>query len=106
MASDAATQRLTAMQLAGKGDLSGAMAILRQITEAANEPEDRFALGSIAYLLTDFGEAQAQLERVPDQLTRSERGGAGWIALVTADEWETRGRSHLDHGSVSVGRAG
>ena len=39
------------------------MAILRQIVEATNEPEDRFRLGTIAYLLTDFGEAQAQLER-------------------------------------------
>jgi DNA-binding CsgD family transcriptional regulator len=62
MASDAATSRLAAMQLAGKGDLSGARVILRQIVEAANEPEDRFRLGSMAYLLTDFGEAQAQLE--------------------------------------------
>ena len=51
------------MQLAGKGDFSGAIAILRRIAEASNEPEDRFRLGTMAYLLTDFREAQAQLER-------------------------------------------
>ena len=49
------------MQLAGKGDFSGAFAILRQVAEASDEPEDRFRLGTMAYLLTDFGEAQAQL---------------------------------------------
>jgi DNA-binding NarL/FixJ family response regulator len=50
------------MRLASKGDFSGAIAILRQVAEASNEPEDRFDLGTMAYLLTDFGEAQAQLE--------------------------------------------
>ena len=62
MDSDATTGRLAAMQLAGKGDFSGAMAILRQVAEASDEPEDRFSLGTMAYLLTDFREAQAQLE--------------------------------------------
>jgi DNA-binding NarL/FixJ family response regulator len=62
MASDAATARLTAMQLASKGDFSGAIVILRQVAEASNEPEDRFRLGTMAYLLTDFSEAQSQLE--------------------------------------------
>jgi DNA-binding NarL/FixJ family response regulator len=62
MASDAATERVAAMQLAGKGDLAGAMAILRRVAEASNEPEDRFQLGTIAYLRADFGEAQAQFE--------------------------------------------
>ena len=51
------------MQLAGIGDLSGAIAILRRVAEASNDPEDRFRLGTMAYLLTDIGEAQAQLER-------------------------------------------
>ena len=63
MDSDDATGRLAAMQRAGKGDFSGAITILRRIAEASNEPEDRFHLGRMAYLLTDFGEAQAQLER-------------------------------------------
>jgi DNA-binding CsgD family transcriptional regulator len=62
MDSDTAAGRLAAMQLAGKGDFSGAMAILRQVAEASNEPEDRFRLGTMAYLVTDFREAQAQLE--------------------------------------------
>lgn len=50
------------MQLASKGDFSGAIAIMRQVVEASNEPEDRFRLGTMAYLLTDVGEAQSQLE--------------------------------------------
>lgn len=50
------------MRLAGKGDFSGSIAILRQVAEASNEPEDRFHLGTMAYLLADFREAQAQLE--------------------------------------------
>ena len=62
MASDAATRQHAAMRLASKGDFSGAIAILRGIAEASNEPEDRFRLGTMAYLLTDFREAQAQLE--------------------------------------------
>lgn len=51
------------MQVASKGDFSGAIAILRRVAEASNEPEDRLSVGTIAYLLTDFGEAQAQVER-------------------------------------------
>jgi DNA-binding NarL/FixJ family response regulator len=51
------------MRLASKSDFSGAIVILRQVAEASNEPEDRLRLGTMAYLLTDFGEAQAQLER-------------------------------------------
>ncbi|HET9163808.1 MAG TPA: hypothetical protein VFN89_10255, partial [Solirubrobacterales bacterium] len=62
MDSDATTGRLAAMQLAGKGNFSGATAILRQVAAASDDPEDRFRLGTMAYLLTDFGEAQAQLE--------------------------------------------
>src|SRR5690348_8775269 len=62
MDSDATTGRLAAMQLAGKGNFSGATAILRQVAAASDDPEDRFRLGTMAYLLTDFVEAQAQLE--------------------------------------------
>jgi DNA-binding NarL/FixJ family response regulator len=51
------------MQLAGKGDFSGAFAILRSVAEASDEPEDRFRLGTMAYLLSDFEEAQAQFAR-------------------------------------------
>lgn len=63
MAHDTSTERLTAMQLASKGDLSAAIGILRRIAEASNEPEDRFRLGTMAYLLADIGEAHAQFER-------------------------------------------
>ncbi|HEX3270663.1 MAG TPA: LuxR C-terminal-related transcriptional regulator [Ktedonobacterales bacterium] len=63
MASDADTERLAALRLAGKGNFSGAIAVLRRVVEASNEPEDRFQLGAMAYLVNDFGEAQAQLER-------------------------------------------
>lgn len=62
MDSDAATGRIATFQRSGKGDYSGAMATLRQVAEASNEPEDRFRLGTMAFLLNDFGEAQAQLE--------------------------------------------
>jgi len=51
------------MDLAGKGDFSGATVILRHIAEVSNEPEDRFRLGTMAYLITDIGEAQDQFER-------------------------------------------
>lgn len=51
------------MDLAGKGDFSGATVILRHVAEVSNEPEDRFRLGTMAYLITDIGEAQDQFER-------------------------------------------
>jgi DNA-binding NarL/FixJ family response regulator len=63
MASDAAKERVAAMQLAGKGDFAGAIAILRRLADASDEPEDRFRLGMMAFLTTDIGEAQAQCER-------------------------------------------
>jgi DNA-binding NarL/FixJ family response regulator len=63
MVTDTPAQRLAAMDLAGKGDFSGATAILRRIAEVSNEPEDRFRLGTMAYLITDIGEAQDQFER-------------------------------------------
>lgn len=63
MVTDAPAQRLAAMDLAGKGDFSGATVILRRIAEVSNEPEDRFRLGTMAYLITDIGEAQDQFER-------------------------------------------
>jgi len=63
MVTDAPAQRLAAMDLAGKGDFSGATVILRHIAEVSNEPEDRFRLGTMAYLITDIGEAQDQFER-------------------------------------------
>ena len=63
MVTDAPAQRLAALDLAGKGDFSGATVILRRIAEASNEPEDRFRLGTMAYLITDIGEAQDQFER-------------------------------------------
>ena len=63
MVTDAPAQRLAAMDLAGKGDFSGATVILRHVAEVSNEPEDRFRLGTMAYLITDIGEAQDQFER-------------------------------------------
>jgi len=54
---------MSVMQLASKGDFSGALAIARRLAEETDDPEDRFLLGRMAYLATDFGAAEAQLER-------------------------------------------
>ncbi len=49
------------MQLAAKGDISGAMGILRRLVKASDDPGDRLLLGRMAYLSTDYTEAQEQL---------------------------------------------
>ncbi len=49
------------MRLAAKGDISSAIGILRPLVEASDDPEDRLLLGRMAYLATDYTEAQAQL---------------------------------------------
>ena len=51
------------MRLAGKGDISSAIGILRELVEASDDPEDRLLLGKLAYLATDYAESQVQLER-------------------------------------------
>lgn len=62
MVADTATERAAAIRLAAKGDISGAIGILRQLAEASDDPGDRLLLGRMAYLATDYPEAQAQLE--------------------------------------------
>ncbi len=51
------------MQRASNGDFTGAISVLRRVAEATNEPEDHFLLGTMAYLVADFGEAQTHVER-------------------------------------------
>jgi len=63
MATNAVSDRATAMRLVGEGDLSGAIRILGPLVEASGEPEERIVLGTIAYIATDYGLAQAQFER-------------------------------------------
>jgi len=63
MATNVVSDRATAMRLVGEGDLSGAIRILGPLVEASGEPEERIVLGTIAYIATDYGLAQAQFER-------------------------------------------
>lgn len=62
MATETASERAAAMRLAGAGDFPGAIGMMRRLAEASGDPEDRLALGRMAYLATDYTEAQAQLE--------------------------------------------
>lgn len=100
MASDAATERLAAIQLAGKGDFSAAIALLRRVAEASNEPEDRFRLGIMTYVVTDAREARAQLEQAyRDFQSRSLPRRAAMAATML-------GRVHCDlFDAKVVGRA-
>ena len=50
------------MRFAAKGDIRSAIGILRPLAEASDDPGDRLLLGRMAYLATDYPEAQAQLE--------------------------------------------
>jgi hypothetical protein len=59
MVTDRASVRAAALRLVGRGDVSGAVAILRPLAEASDDPEDRFLLGRMAYLATDSIEAKA-----------------------------------------------
>jgi len=63
MATDAASGRAAALQLAATGELSGAFGLLREVAEESDDPEDRLLLGTMAFLLTDVAEAQEQLGR-------------------------------------------
>jgi len=63
MSTNVVSDRATAMRLVGEGNLSGAIRVLGAVVEASDEPEERLVLGSIAYIATDYGLAQAQLER-------------------------------------------
>jgi DNA-binding NarL/FixJ family response regulator len=59
---DTASERAAAMRFAAKGDISSAIGILRPLAEASDDPGDRLLLGRMAYLATDYTEAQTQLE--------------------------------------------
>jgi DNA-binding NarL/FixJ family response regulator len=90
MAADAASERAAALRRAGSGDVSGAIAILRPLVEASDDPEDRFLLGRMAYLATDSREAQAQLERAyrdfqARDLPRRAAIAATWLGRVHFD---------------------
>jgi hypothetical protein len=54
---------MSVMQLAGKGDFPGALALARRLADESDDPEDRFLFGQMAYLAADFGDAETQLER-------------------------------------------
>jgi DNA-binding CsgD family transcriptional regulator/tetratricopeptide (TPR) repeat protein len=62
MVIDAASERATALQLAGRGEVARAIGALRRAATASDDPEDRLLLGKLAYVATDFAEGQQQLE--------------------------------------------
>ncbi len=57
-----ALARAAALRLAAAGDIGGAIRSLRFLVQASDDPEDRLLLGKLAYVATDFGESQVQLE--------------------------------------------
>jgi hypothetical protein len=59
---DTASERAAAIRLAVTGDIRSAIGSLRTLAEASDDPEDRLLLGTMAFLATDYTEAQAQLE--------------------------------------------
>jgi len=63
VAADLETDRTAALELASRGYLSDAIALLRPLAEASDDPEDRLLLGRMAFLATDIQDARAQLER-------------------------------------------
>ncbi len=90
MAADRASERAAALRRAGSGDVSGAIAILRPLVDASDDPEDRFLLGRMAYLATDSREAQAQLKRAyrdfqARDLPRRAAIAATWLGRVHFD---------------------
>jgi DNA-binding NarL/FixJ family response regulator len=62
MVTDASSERAAAMRLVSEGDISSAIRILRPLVEASDDPEERLRVGRMAYLATDYPEAQRQLE--------------------------------------------
>jgi DNA-binding CsgD family transcriptional regulator len=111
MATDAASERAAALRLVGRGDVSGAIAILRRLVEASDDPEDRFLLGRMAYLATDSMEAKAELERAyrdfhARDLPRRAALAATWLGRVYFDmlddkvvgrAWLSRALRLLEH---------
>jgi DNA-binding CsgD family transcriptional regulator len=90
MATDGGAEQTAAMRLARRGDVSGAIAILRPLVEASDDPEDRFLLGRMAYLATDSRQARAQFERAyrdfqARDLPRRAAIAATWLGRVHFD---------------------
>jgi DNA-binding CsgD family transcriptional regulator len=63
VATDVASERAAAMRQVASGDLASALVILRRLVDVSDDPEDRLLVGSLAYVATDFGESQVQLQR-------------------------------------------
>ncbi|HJT36872.1 MAG TPA: hypothetical protein VJ818_00475, partial [Actinomycetota bacterium] len=63
MAVDVDGDRAAALERAMSGDLTAAIEILRGVADASADPEDRLFLGKLAFVATDYDEAQTQLER-------------------------------------------
>ncbi len=111
MLADAPGRRAAAMGVAARGDLAGAMDLLRPLAEATDDPEDRFALGTMAFLHADWEDSRWQLERAyrafRDQgLTRRAAMAAAMLGrlfvdgleeLVVGRGWLTRARRLLEH---------
>jgi len=106
MATDVASDRAAALQLIAGGKISGAIDLLGRLAESLDDPEDRFLLGKIAYLATDFDQALAQLERAyGDFQARGQPRRAAmvatWLAQIHFDSLDQKvvGRAWLARAS-------
>ncbi|MBV8194174.1 MAG: response regulator transcription factor [Candidatus Dormibacteraeota bacterium] len=63
MNTDAQPSRAAAMRQLHAGDFRGAVAMLKAVADAREDPEDRLLLGRLAYVAIDFAEAKQQFER-------------------------------------------
>ena len=69
-------------RLLAQGDVSRAIAMLRQLVAASGAPEERLLLGRLAFVATDFVEATAQMERAyHDFMRQGSRRQAGRAAV-------------------------
>ena len=106
------------MRFAAKGDISSAIGILRPLAEASDDPGDRLLLGRLAFLATDYTEAQAQLEHAYREfqvrglprraaMAATALGGLHFNGLedqVVGRGWFTRALGLLEHEEPCVER--
>jgi DNA-binding CsgD family transcriptional regulator len=107
----APSERAAALELARTGDVAGAVRILRPLADETDDPEDRLLLGRLAFVATDFPEAQGQLERAyrgfqTKSLPRRAALAATMLATlyfdglgeqVVAQGWRARALRLLEH---------
>jgi hypothetical protein len=105
------SERAAALELAGTGDIAGAVRILRRLADQTDDPEDRLLLGRLAFVATNYPLAQAQLERAyrDFQAKSSPRRAAlaattlaslffdGLGEQVVAQGWRARALRLLEH---------